>query len=86
MFLGVRWLLDGDGSRKKAKAAEIRERRAQLVIENLHGLIEYLAARIDELQHSAHTAEANRQAVQALMKRMSTVQKILNKRQSAMAT
>jgi len=85
VYFGATRLLDVGGKRKKAKAQEQKERRAQLVIANLQAAIGYLADRIEDLQKKAADAATNREAITELNRRLRTLKQLLARRQEAAA-
>lgn len=80
IFMGVRWLLDGGQERQKERLRAEAMRKAQLVIQNLQEAINLLIERMQELQHAAADAEANREAIRQLTERMRALQQIIARR------
>ena len=83
IFLGVSALLDTGNQRAKEEESKKRERKAQLVIENLQGALNGLIERIETLQKKAADAEANREAIRTLTERMRCLQQLIVKRKQA---
>ncbi|WP_017304587.1 TerB family tellurite resistance protein [Spirulina subsalsa] len=83
IFLGVNKFLDtGDKRKKEALQAE-RERKAQLVIQNLQASLNRVIERMAELTQSASQCEANKQAILILNDKMKKLQQLVNKRKNA---
>jgi|GEM_PF-490672 len=90
IFMGVNKMLDtGDESKKKQLQAE-KERKAQLVIQNMQAAINLLVEKIAHLQEkamnleaSAADAVANREAVKLLTERLRLMQQSVSKRKQA---
>lgn len=85
IYVGASWILDAGGGRKKRKLAAERERRAQLVIKNLHESIQQLAASVVDVAEKATESEANRRALDRLSERLRALQQLLKQRQQACA-
>jgi uncharacterized tellurite resistance protein B-like protein len=83
IFLGVSALLDTGNQRAKEEESKKRERKAQLVIENLQGALNGLIERIETLQKKAADAEANREAIRTLTEKMRYLQQLIAKRKQA---
>ncbi len=83
IFLGVSALLDTGNQRAKEEESKKRERKAQLVIENLQGALNGLIERIETLQTAAADAEANREAIRTLTEKMRYLQQLIAKRKQA---
>lgn len=83
IFWGVSQLLDTGDTRAKEEEMRKRERKAQLVIQNLQGALNQLIERIDNLQKAAADAETNREAIQILTEKMRYLQQLLAKRKQA---
>jgi uncharacterized tellurite resistance protein B-like protein len=83
IFWGVSALLDTGNQRAKEEESKKRERKAQLVIENLQGALNGLIARIETLQTAAADAEANREAIRTLTEKMRYLQQLITKRKQA---
>jgi hypothetical protein len=90
IFMGVNWLLDTGDHRKKDQIKAERERKAQLVIENMQGTINSLVEQITKLQEkatnleeSAASAQANREAIRILTERLRFMQQSVTKRKQA---
>jgi uncharacterized tellurite resistance protein B-like protein len=83
IFWGVSTLLDTGNQRAKEEESKKRERKAQLVIENLQGALNGLIARIETLQTAAADAEANREAIRTLTEKMRYLQQLIAKRKQA---
>lgn len=90
IFMGVNWLLDTGDHRKKEQIKAERERKAQLVIENMQGAINSLVEQITCLQEkathleaSAACAAANREAIRILTERLRFMQQSVTKRKQA---
>jgi uncharacterized tellurite resistance protein B-like protein len=83
IFLGVSALLDTGNQRTKEEESKKRERKAQLVIENLQGALNGLIERIETLQTAAADAEANREAIRTLTEKMRYLQQLIAKRKQA---
>ena len=90
IFVGVNALLDTGDKTQKAKLQAEKERKAQLVIQNMQAAIERLVSTISELQTkasdlaaSAADAEANRAAIQQLLERLRFMQQAVAKRKRA---
>ncbi len=90
IVMGVNKMLDtGDESKKKQLQAE-KERKAQLVIQNMQAAINLLVEKIANLQEkamnleaSAADAVANREAVKLLTERLRLMQQSVSKRKQA---
>jgi uncharacterized tellurite resistance protein B-like protein len=90
IFMGVNKLLDtGDESKKKQLQAE-KERKAQLVIQNMQAAINLLVEKIANLQEkamnleaSAADAVASREAIKLSMERLRLMQQSVAKRKQA---
>ena len=90
IFMGINKMLDtGDESKKKQLQNE-KERKAQLVIQNMQAAINLLVEKIANLQEkamnleaSAADAVANREAVKLLMERLRLMQQSVAKRKQA---
>ncbi|CEI72715.1 TerB family tellurite resistance protein [Romboutsia hominis] len=83
IFIAVSKLLDVGGKRKKEKALKEKERRAQQVIKNLQESINHLVDKIKELEIKAKDADANKEAVKELSKRLKMLQQVvMNKKAS----
>lgn len=83
IFGGVSQLLDTGDTRAKDEEMRKRERKAQLVIQNLQGALNQLIERIDNLQKAAADAETNREAIRILTEKMRYLQQLLAKRKQA---
>ncbi|MFB2917432.1 hypothetical protein [Aerosakkonema funiforme] len=83
IFWGVTTLLDTGGTRAKEEEMRKRERKAELVIQNLQGALNQLIQRIDNLQKAAADAETNREAIRILTEKMRYLQQLLAKRKQA---
>ncbi len=83
IFWGVSALLDTGNQRAKEEESKKRERKAQLVIENLQGALNGLIERIETLQTAAADAEANREAIRTLTEKMRYLQQLIAKRKQA---
>lgn len=83
IFLGVSALLDTGNQRAKEEESKKRERKAQLVIDNLQGTLNGLIERIETLQKKAADAEANGEAIRILTERMRCLQQLIAKRKQA---
>ena len=90
IFMGVNWLLDTGDKRKKEEIRADRERKAQLVIQNMQGTINQLVEQIANLQKqasdldaSAAEAERNREAIRVLTERLRFMQQSVAKRKQA---
>ncbi|MFB2877077.1 hypothetical protein [Floridanema aerugineum] len=83
IFWGVSTLLDTGGNRAKEEEMKQRERKAQLVIENLQGALNNLIERIETLQKAAADVETNREAIRILTEKMRYLQQLLAKRKQA---
>jgi uncharacterized tellurite resistance protein B-like protein len=83
IFWGVSTLLDTGNQRAKEEESKKRERKAQLVIENLQGALNGLIERIETLQTAAADAEANREAIRTLTEKMRYLQQLIAKRKQA---
>jgi uncharacterized tellurite resistance protein B-like protein len=90
IFMGVNWLLDTGDHRKKEQIKAERERKAQLVILNMQGAINTLVEQITSLQEktinlesSAASAEASREAIRILTERLKFMQQSVTKRKQA---
>lgn len=83
IFWGVTQLLDTGGTRAKEEEMLKRERKAQLVIQNLQGTLDRLIERTDNLQKAATDAETNREAIRILTEKMRYLQQLLAKRKQA---
>ncbi len=83
IFWGVSQLLDTGDTRAKDEEMRKRERKAQLVIQNLQGALNQLIERIDNLQKAAADAETNREAIRILTEKMRYLQQLLAKRKQA---
>jgi hypothetical protein len=87
IFLGVSQMLDLGGQRAKEEARKVKERKAQLVIQNMQGainqLVEYIAnlqEKAISLEASAADAEANKEAVRLLTERLRFMQQSVTKK------
>jgi uncharacterized tellurite resistance protein B-like protein len=87
IFLGVSQMLDLGGQRAKEEARKVKERKAQLVIQNMQGAINQLVEHIANLQEKATSleanaadAEANKEAVRLLTERLRFMQQSVTKR------
>lgn len=83
IFMGVNYFLDTGDKRKKEQVKVERERKAQLVIQNLQNILNSVMSRIAELQAKSAESEANREVIQVLTKKMKTLQQLVNKRKRA---
>lgn len=83
IFWGVSQLLDTGSTRAKEEEMSKRERKAQLVIQNLQETLNRLIERIENLQKLAADAEGNREAIRILTEKMRYLQQILTKRKQA---
>lgn len=83
IFMGLNSLLDTGDHQRKAQLQAERERKAQLVIQNLQNSLNGVIERIDTLQKAAADADANREAIGILTQKMKTLQQLINKRQQA---
>ncbi|MGC9526944.1 MAG: hypothetical protein ACP5D7_15530 [Limnospira sp.] len=90
IFTGVNWLLDTGNEREKAQIQAEKERKSQLVIQNMQAAINQLVEQISKLQEqalnlegNAAEAEANRTAVRILTERLRAMQQSLKKRKQA---
>lgn len=90
IFMGVNWVLDTGDKRKKEQIKSERERKAQLVIENMQGAINQLIEQISSLQDkavalesSAAEAVANREAIRILTERLRFMKQSMTKRKQA---
>jgi len=81
-FIGVMWLLNRHKAHRKAEVKAENDRRAQRVVKNLQATINDLVDRIAELRDKADTAEANERAIDALMARLTALQKLLARREA----
>lgn len=84
-YYAVHKLLDGGNKRKKLALQSERERRAQLVIQNLQEAINDLLGRLTSLQEAADRAKANEDAIKQLNLRLRALQQLLAKRKAASA-
>lgn len=85
IFWGISTALDTGDKRAKEEEMLKRERKAQLVIQNLQGALNQLIERVDNLQKAAADAESNREAIQILTEKMRYLQQLLAKRKQAQA-
>ncbi len=83
IFIALLKILDVGGKKKKKVLQKEKERRAQQVIKNLQDTINNLIERIQELEEKAKEAEANKEAIEELIKRLSMLKQIVaNKKRS----
>jgi len=87
IYMGLNWMLDTGDKRKKAQFQADRERKAQLVIQNMQGAINQLIEQIAGLQEkaenfadSAAQAAENREALRILTERLRFMQQSVAKR------
>lgn len=85
VFIGVNKLLDTGSERKKEAHQHERERKAQLVIQNLQETINHLVDRMARLQEDAADAKANKEAIEQLNERLRNLQRILARRKDDLA-
>jgi uncharacterized tellurite resistance protein B-like protein len=83
IFMGVSQLLDVGGQQEKERLMAERERKAQLVIENLQGALNKLVERVANLQTVAADAEASKEAIRVLTEKMRYLQQLVAKRKQA---
>lgn len=83
IFMGLNSFLDTGDHHKKAELQAERERKAQLVIQNLQNSLNSVIERIDALQKAAADTEGNREAIRILTQKMKTLQQLINKRKQA---
>jgi uncharacterized tellurite resistance protein B-like protein len=84
VYLGMARILDVGGRQARERAAREAERRAQQVIINLQNVIQHLVERLQALQGAAETAEANREAIHELVRRLRALQQLVNRRKDRM--
>ncbi len=91
LFVGINSLLDTGGKRRKRQFQQEKERKAQLVIQNMHNAMSELVGKISELTEkataleiSAAEAEANRKAIETLTHKLKLMRQSVNKRKQAM--
>lgn len=83
IFMGLNSFLDTGDYHRKAQLQAERERKAQLVIQNLQNSLNSVIERIDALQKAAADAEGNRETIRVLTQKMKTLQQLINKRKQA---
>lgn len=83
IFIALSKVLDVGGKKKKQTLQKEKERRAQQVIKNLQDTINNLIERIQELEKKAKEAQANKEAIEELTKRLTMLKQIVaNKKRS----
>ncbi|MGK7944249.1 MAG: TerB family tellurite resistance protein [Microcystaceae cyanobacterium] len=80
IFIGINKFLDTGDQRKKEELQAEKERKAQLVIQNLQSSLNRVIEQIAELNQKASESEANKQAIQILTDKMKKLQQLVNKR------
>jgi uncharacterized tellurite resistance protein B-like protein len=82
IYLSLRWLLGDSKEEKEKELTAERVRKAQLVIKNLQDTINGLFERITSLESKAAEAEANKEAIQVIRKRLNALKRILEQRKN----
>ncbi|MDF1665337.1 MAG: TerB family tellurite resistance protein [Planctomycetota bacterium] len=83
-YYGLSYFMDTGNSRKKANAAADRERRAQLVIQNLQAAINEVIRRIDDLKKRGAQAAANEEAIRNLQQRLGRLMSVKAKKEATL--
>ena len=78
IFIGLTKLFDVGGKRKKQKHQLQKERRAQLIIQNLQDTINMLLDKLEKLEEKAKDAEANKEAIKKLQDVLKNLRQIQN--------
>ena len=78
IFIGLTKLFDVGGKRKKKNHQLQKERRAQLIIQNLQETINMLLDKIEVLEEKAKDAEANKEAIKKLQDVLKNLRQIQN--------
>ena len=78
IFIGLTKLFDVGEKRKKKKHQLQKERRAQLIIQNLQETINMLLDKIEILEEKAKNAEANKEAIKKLQDVLKSLRQIQN--------
>lgn len=91
LYIGVNHLLDTGDKKKKKQLQNEKERKAQLVIQNMHDAMGQLIEKISELTEKANSlelsaadAEANKKAIDVLTKKLKLMRQSANKRKQAL--
>lgn len=91
LYMGINHFLDTGDKRKKQEFQNDKERRAQLVIRNMHDAMGQLIEKISELTEKANSlelsaadAEANKKAVAMLTEKLKLMRQSVNKRKQAL--
>jgi hypothetical protein len=84
-FYGFKRLVGGGTQRRQSREGAERERRAQLVIQNLHNAVRHLTLRIVELEESVERSAQNRAAIIALTEKLQRLQEVIRARKVAAA-
>jgi len=82
VFLGTKWLLGDSKKIKEEKLRAAQERKAQLVIKNLQEAITHIIARIESLEADAMKSESNREAIEILTERLTSLKQVLRQREA----
>lgn len=85
-YFGVRKLLRWSRDNKESVLQADRERRAQLVVQNLQATIDMLVGRISELQDKGRQADQNAAVIAELTRRLRALKSLLAKRAGAAPT
>lgn len=83
IFTTLSKVFDIGGKRKKEKVLVEKERRAQQTIKNLQETINYLIDQINYLDEKAKDAQANKEAVKELTKRLNMLYSVINKKKAS---
>jgi uncharacterized tellurite resistance protein B-like protein len=91
LYVGINHFLDTGDKKKKQELSLEKERKAQLVIQNMYSAMGELAEKIAELTEKANSlalsaadAEANRKAVEILTQKLTLMRQSVNKRKQAL--
>lgn len=84
VFMGVRYLLDAGQERAKEQLREEAVRKSQLVIQNLHELINTLMEQVTQLQVDAAQSAANREAILRLTELLRNLKQTAARRQAVL--
>jgi uncharacterized tellurite resistance protein B-like protein len=90
IFMGINWLLDPGDTRKKEELKREKERKAQLVIQNMQGAINELVSQIAHLQEQANnleanaTAQKNQEAIRVLTERLKFMEQSVSRRKQVL--
>lgn len=78
IFIGLTKFFDVGGKKKKRKHQLQKERRAQLVIQNLQNTINMLLDRIEKLEEKTKDVQANKEAIKKLQEVLKSLRQIQN--------